>query len=76
MEFLCNHIDPHREFLCRFLYLTGIELIARVMLMPEPEADPGERGPSPWPFPVGSWVLPAFWLVILLLAALLRWSGG
>jgi hypothetical protein len=26
-----------------------------------------------WPWPVGAWVLPLFWLVVLLLASLSWW---
>ena len=35
------------------------------------EDEPPQLYTATWPFPVGSWILPLFWLVILLLASLL-----
>lgn len=36
--------------------------------------DDGRRpNTTPWPFPVGSWVLPTFWLVVVVIATLLWW---
>ena len=29
-----------------------------------------DRYPTTWPFPVGWWTLPAFWLVVVLVASL------
>jgi hypothetical protein len=34
-----------------------------------------ERYSATWPFPVGSWALPAFWIVVVLLAAAFWWFG-
>ena len=38
-----------------------------------PPAFPPE-GPQQWPWPVNKWVIPAFWLVIVLVAGL-AWFG-
>ena len=42
-------------------------------------ATPSQKAPMPdgapqWPWPVNKWVIPAFWLVILLVACL-AWFG-
>jgi hypothetical protein len=31
------------------------------------------RNTSPWPFPVGSWIVPTFWLFVVVAALVLRW---
>jgi len=35
--------------------------------------DAHRRSTSPWPFPVGSWIVPAFWLFVIVAALILRW---
>ena len=62
MEFLCANVQ---------LFLAGdLSLSEQVAPMPKRHDDDRETYPRTWPFPIGSWVLPAFWLVVVLLASL------
>lgn len=35
--------------------------------------DAYRHDPALWPWPVGGWILPAYWLTVLALASLVWW---
>jgi len=67
----------HIEFLCPNMQLLTVTQNHRSEAMPDDGTthnnDASHRNTSPWPFPVGSWIVPGFWLLVVVAALILRW---